>query len=197
MPVLLSRWYLILLFIFAFTVGGGVASGQEKKVVNREYKLKASLLFKLSRFIKYSPSKKLPKNRLIMGVLGDSPMTGELRKIAAILARKKKRMTVLHFKKVQDIKPCHMLFIARNRWDLLGAVKNLGVAGKVKGKRVSGTVLVGDTRGFAGSRKGCMINFFIHENKINFEINIDAERRAGVKISSKVLRLAVAKIVRD
>jgi hypothetical protein len=35
-----------------------------------------------------------------------------------------------------------------------------------------------------------MINFTVAENKVQFEINVGAAERAGLKISSKVLKLA-------
>jgi hypothetical protein len=47
---------------------------------------------------------------------------------------------------------------------------------------------IGDTKGFGES--GVMINFLTKENKVRFEINLAAARRAGLKISSKLLSLA-------
>ncbi|MGV8081068.1 MAG: YfiR family protein [Syntrophales bacterium] len=40
------------------------------------------------------------------------------------------------------------------------------------------------------------INYlFLHERKLRFEINVDAARRAGLKVSSQVLRLG--KVIRE
>jgi hypothetical protein len=47
---------------------------------------------------------------------------------------------------------------------------------------------IGDTEGFG--EKGVMINFIIRDNKVRFEINPEAARRAGLTISSKLLSLA-------
>ncbi len=52
---------------------------------------------------------------------------------------------------------------------------------------------IGDTKGFA--QQGVIINFYIKEEKVRFEINVDAAKRANLKISAKLLRLA--KIVHD
>ncbi len=47
---------------------------------------------------------------------------------------------------------------------------------------------VGETDRFAQS--GGMINFVLEENRVRFEINVEAADRAGLKISSKLLELA-------
>lgn len=60
----------------------------------------------------------------------------------------------------------------------------------VSGRKV---LTVGEFEGFA--KRGGMINFIIVDNRIAFEINIDAARRAGLSISSQLLKLA--EIVRE
>jgi len=47
---------------------------------------------------------------------------------------------------------------------------------------------IGDTKGFA--QQGVIINFYIKDEKVRFEINVDAAKRANLKISAKLLRLA-------
>ena len=48
---------------------------------------------------------------------------------------------------------------------------------------------VADTAGFLDH--GGIINFVLEGSKVRFEINQEAAERAGIKISSKLLRLAV------
>ena len=50
------------------------------------------------------------------------------------------------------------------------------------------TLTVGETEDFA--REGGMITFHIEENKVRFEINAEAAQRAGLRISSQLLKLA-------
>jgi hypothetical protein len=52
---------------------------------------------------------------------------------------------------------------------------------------------VGETEGFAVL--GGIINLTVEDNKVHFEINRLAADRAGLKISSKLLR--IAKIVKE
>ena len=49
-------------------------------------------------------------------------------------------------------------------------------------------LIVGDMEGFA--RSGGIINLVMTEGKVHFEINVSAAERAGLKISSKMLKLA-------
>ncbi len=56
-----------------------------------------------------------------------------------------------------------------------------------------GALTVGDLDGFC--QLGGIINFYRENNKLRFEINTDAAGRAGLKLSSQLLKLA--KIVRE
>lgn len=56
-----------------------------------------------------------------------------------------------------------------------------------------GVLTIGDADGF--SRLGGIIAFFREGNKLRFAINTDAAQRAGLKLSSRLLKLA--KIVTD
>ena len=59
----------------------------------------------------------------------------------------------------------------------------------VKAARGSRALTVGESDGFAA--EGGMINFFLEGKKVRFEINRPAAEAAGLKISSRLLRLAV------
>jgi hypothetical protein len=80
---------------------------------------------------------------------------------------------------------CHILFIGSSeKWhiqEILRIIKGLNI------------LTIGDTDGFA--QKGIIINFYTEEQKVRFEINLDAAKRANLTISSRLLSLA--KIVRD
>lgn len=52
---------------------------------------------------------------------------------------------------------------------------------------------IGESENFA--HRGGVINFYREEDKVRFEINVDAARRARLQISSRLLKLA--RIVRD
>ena len=61
----------------------------------------------------------------------------------------------------------------------------------VEGKNI---LTVGETSKFLS--EGGIINFVTHKNKVRFEINITAAKRADLKIRSQLLRLA-KKVIKD
>ncbi len=94
----------------------------------------------------------------------------------------------IHVKRISTIEAlegCHMLFIASSEdKNLMSFLK------AIEGKPI---LTVGDMKGFA--QKGGVINFIRKKDSVHFEINREAGNRAGLNISSKLLRLA--KIVKD
>ena len=84
-----------------------------------------------------------------------------------------------------EIKSCHVVFIAaseeRRIPELLRAAAKLPV------------LTIGDSDGFAEG--GGMIGLINADNRVQFEINNEAARRANLKIGSQLLRLA--RLVKD
>jgi hypothetical protein len=59
----------------------------------------------------------------------------------------------------------------------------------MEGLRGASVLTVSETPEFIGA--GGMINFMLEANKIRFQINDEAAKKAGLKISSKLLSLAI------
>jgi hypothetical protein len=80
---------------------------------------------------------------------------------------------------------CQMLY--------LGAAGTSRIASYLEAVRAAHVLTVGDSLGFI--RRGGVINFFIRDNRVRFEVNPGAASRAGLRISSKLLQLA--SVMRD
>jgi hypothetical protein len=52
-----------------------------------------------------------------------------------------------------------------------------------------GVLTVSDTEGFGAA--GVLVNFVLQGDRVRFEVNLEAARRAGLRFSSKLLRLAI------
>ncbi len=141
-----------------------------------EYEVKAAFLYKFISFVDW------PEDDLIItiGVLGDDPFGAVLNRLTADKTVNGKKIVVKRFKKVAELEFCHILFISSSEGEHLGEI--------MKALEHSGTLTVGDMKKFAQS--GGIIEFTMEKNKIRFEINIGSARRAGLKISSKLLKLA-------
>ena len=75
-----------------------------------------------------------------------------------------------------------MLFISASRTAQLKTIlETLGT---------SGILTVSDMTGF--TRRGGMIQFILDGDRVRFEINLAATKRAGLNLSSQLLKLAVA-----
>jgi hypothetical protein len=147
----------------------------------REYELKAAFLCNFIAFVEW-PENAVPDSgdSFVIGVLGDDPFGQILDEIAAVKAANGTPIVVHRFATIDEYTPCHILFVAASEHHHLPALlETLGD---------SPVLVVGDTEDFA--RAGGIVNLIIKENKIRFEINLVAATRAGLKISSKLLRLA-------
>jgi hypothetical protein len=165
-----------------------VGSAQEP-AVSREYEIKAVYLYHFCRYVEW------PKNAVagddsmfVIGVLGPNVFGAHLDRLSAQTVNNKK-IVVHRFASAKDYQPCHILFIAP---DDMTEKRLEQVREKAKNAPL---LLVGDTAGFA--RKGAIINFFIEENVVKFEINPDAAKRAQLKVNAQLFQLPQAKIVKD
>lgn len=84
-----------------------------------------------------------------------------------------------------NLKECRVLFISASESGNLGRI--------LESVRRSPVLTVGDSDGYA--ERGVMVNFYLEANKVRFEINHEAAKRAGLGISSQLLK--VARIVGD
>jgi hypothetical protein len=80
----------------------------------------------------------------------------------------------------QDLKGCKIAFVSSSERSNLKPI--------FQDANRAGVLTVGETEGFAAL--GGVINFIRVENKVHFEINVDAAQRANLKISSKLLSYA-------
>jgi hypothetical protein len=183
MTARLHRW-LALAGVCAMLCGDSGLRAQDE---NREYKIKAAFLYNFGLYVQWPKDAKFPDGeKFYIGVLGKDEVGPYLRKIAATKILQDKKIVVQHFEEVKDYKPCHILFVVgETAGEEESAAHRLkAVLKKIKNAPV---LLVSEGKGLA--QQGAMINFFIEDNLVKFEINPDAAKAAGLRISSQVLRL--------
>ncbi len=150
------------------------------KITAREYEIKAAYLYYFTKFIDW-PSDFLPNsgNQLYMCILGKDSFNSSLDTIENKKVRNK-RLIVRPVYDTDDTNMCHILFINHSEKMRIPAILD-----KLK---ESSVVTVGEMRGF--TQNGGIINFYIKNNKVRFQINADKAHNAGLRISSELLRLA-------
>ena len=173
---------LILFAACSLVCAGTLAKAQTQPLT--ESQIKAGFLFNFTKFVEWPPDAFAdPGVPLVLGIVGDNPVTDLLVETAAGKIVNGRAVIVRRFKEGQDLRSCHILFVSSSEGKHVPQILET-----VKGSRV---LTVSETSGFAQS--GGMINFFVEGNKVRLEINLDAAARASLKISAKVI--AVARLV--
>jgi hypothetical protein len=146
-----------------------------------EYEIESAMLYNFTKFIDW-PDGALGASggSLVVGVLADDPMAPAL---AAALRDKTIHghpLVVRRLDSTADLKGCAVL--------LVGSSDRRQIARIVEAVGRSPVLTIGMQAQF--SRQGGVIAFLRDGNRIRFEINLDAAERAGLQVSSKLLRLA-------
>ena len=138
-------------------------------------------MFNFAQFTEWPPTAFEDKaSPLVIGVLGADPFGGILDDTVRNEVVQGRRLVVERYRKVEEIKTCHILYIGASEANRLD--HHLAM---LKGKPV---LTVSDIEGSAP--RGVMIRFYPESNKIRLRINLDAARAANLTLSAKLLKAA-------
>jgi hypothetical protein len=168
-------------FLIALAIGSVVVRSQETPP--SEYQVKAAFLYNFVKFVEW-PSEAFASETapIVIGVLGDSPFGTDLEKMIKGKTINGRELAVRPVS-MPELKLCQIVFICRSEKKRINEV--------FRALQGSSTLTVGELDRFTES--GGMINFVMEGNKVRFEIKGDAAKQAGLKISSKLLSLALKK----
>lgn len=146
-----------------------------------EYLIKAAYLYNFALFVEW-PADAFPSSDapIVIGVVGDDPFDQALERTVRDKRINRRPLVVRRLQWGQNLRQCHILFVSASE-----AARAADLGTRLDGQPV---LVVGETFDFA--RRGGTINFFIENNKVLFEVNVDAARRARLDISAKLLNLA-------
>jgi hypothetical protein len=147
---------------------------------SREYRVKAVFLFNFAQFVEWPPAAFAGANSpIVIGVLGENPFGAYLDETVRAEKVDNRPLEVQRYRRVDEIKTCHVLFINRSEAHLeqiLSALKDRSI------------LIVGDGDDFV--ERGGMIRLATTQNKIRLIISVEAAKAAKLTISSKLLRSA-------
>jgi hypothetical protein len=168
-----------ILAIVAALVGARSAYTQTASL--SEYQVKAAFLYHFAQFVDWPPEAlKDASGPLTYCTIGEDPFHGALDAALNGKAVGAHSLQVRHVKQIPDAQGCQVLFIGEKEKKELAAV--------LSALHGNSLLIVGESEHFA--QEGGTIGFSLEENKIGFEINLDAAAKAKLKISSKLLALA-------
>lgn len=146
-----------------------------------EYEVKAAFLFHFAQFVEWPEETfKDANNPLIYCTIGEDSFHGSLDAALNGKTIGARPFRVMHFKQPQEIQGCQVLFIGAEEKKLMPAI--------LAGAKGNSVLTVGESEHFV--QDGGMIGFLLEENKVRFEVNLEAAQKANLKISSRLLALA-------
>jgi len=149
-----------------------------------EYLIKAGFIYNFAKLVEWPTSAfPQPDSPIVIGILGDDPFGATLDRIVTDKKINGRGIAVKRLKwgrDVKDLRDCNILFISSSEKEHLDSV--------VDAMKWLPVLTIGDAPGFA--RRGGIINFTLEDNKVRFEVNVEAAKHADLTISSRLLTLA-------
>ena len=146
-----------------------------------EYLTKATFLCNFALFVEWPADVFTTRDApIVLGVVGNDPFEQALDDTIRNKRIKGRPIVVRRLQAAQDLRQAHILFVSTSE-----AGRHEELIARVGRHPV---LLVGDTPDFA--RQGGAIAFTMEAERVRFEINLDATRRAGLNVSAKLLKLA-------
>ena len=145
------------------------------------YQIKAAYLYNFIKFIDW-PEESFPavQSPVYIGILGENPFGSDINKLES--KNVQRHPIRLRFgKDPEDLRGCHLIYISPSEWEnidrILQAIPRNGTL------TVSGAPQFNDAGG--------VIRFVEKDNRIKFAINLQVAREANLRISSRLLQLAI------
>ena len=147
-----------------------------------EYKIKAVYIYNFAKFVAW-PEQAWPdpKSPLVIGILGQDPFGPLLAETIKGKTVNGRSLVLRKFKSGAPVDGCHILFVSRSEKERLPAI-----LASLRGKNV---LVISELERF--TRQGGMINFVIAEDRVRFELNLQAAQAAGLQVSSKLCEVGI------
>jgi YfiR/HmsC-like len=143
--------------------------------------VQAVFLFNFAQFVEWPPQAFADlQSPLVIGILGKDPFGSTLEKTVSGESIRGRSFRVDHYRRVDEVKDCQILFISRSESKRLESI-----LAELKDRPIL-TVTNSDD----ADRIGGIIRFVLDESKIRLSIDLEAAQAARLTFSSKLLRSA-------
>ncbi len=149
--------------------------------ISKEYQIKAVFLYNFAQFVEWPATAFTNATAPIcIGIVGDDPFGATLEETVRNESINNRKLVVHHVQSESELQGCHLIFVSKSEKRRLEEIFP-----KLNSRPV---LTVGESDGFM--RQGGVINFFLEDRKVRFEINPATAQQQGLRISSQLLSLA-------
>lgn len=157
-----------------------VGEAQAQRAEATESGVKAAFLYKFAGYIEWPPGLfAAPDAPFIIAVTGSDEVVAELTRIAAGRNIGGHPVVVKRWREGEPLKGSHLLFAGRDTPRL---------ASLLKSAQQQSVFTV--TEAERGLEQGSAINFVVAEDRVGFEVSLDAAEKTGHHISARMLAVA-------
>ncbi|HUI76802.1 MAG TPA: YfiR family protein [Bryobacteraceae bacterium] len=179
MALLTKAWWRLLAVVAALASVSGLASCDDAQEPV-EYEVKAAFLYNFAKFVQWPSDAAGASASLRLCILGRDPFGSLLEKALTGRTVGEKPIEIGRAAEARQLSTCQVVFISSSERTQAAAIVATLSARPI--------LTVSEIPGFAAL--GGMVNFYIEDRRIRFEINPKAAARSGLRISSQLLKLA-------
>jgi uncharacterized protein DUF4154 len=174
----LRRWRGLALIL----VGATLAFTLPRAPQPLEYRVKAAYLLNFTRYVEWPPTAfATPQAPIVLCTLGQDPFGEQLEQTVAGRTSQGRPIALRQVDGATTARGCHVVFLTYEEWrrrpDVLPALRGRGA------------LVVGETQEFVAD--GGMISFVTVDQTIRFAVNLSAAGAEGLRVSSRMLALAM------
>jgi hypothetical protein len=144
-----------------------------------EYNVKAGFIYNFVKFVEWPPAAFENDNVIGLCFASDNPFSDVLFELNDRTVSGKK-IKVKKYKDDDSTEGCNIFYF--------GTMNKSFIQERLTDLRDRSVLTIGEIEGFA--QMGGIINFFMDQRRLRFEVNVDAARKAGLKLSSQILMSA-------
>jgi hypothetical protein len=163
----------------ALTVGTAQVAASEGP---SEYEVKAAFLFNFAKYVEWPEGAfPGPADRIVICVLGENPFGTLLEDVVKDKKANGRELAVRETRSISAAAGCHIVFIAFSEQSRLEEIL----------RRLGDHPVLTVSDGGALADRGVILGLTLSEDRVRFEVNLIAARRAGLKLSSQLLKVAI------
>lgn len=168
---------LLLLAVVGAVVAAGAAGPRG------EYRIKSEFLINFASLVEWPEESFQGDGELVVGILGEEAVVDEVQSRLDGRTARSRQVRAERLGSLAQLAGFHMVYVTASADSKVEDVHR-ALAG-------ANVLLVGESKGFA--QRGGAINFYTERSRIRFEVNPEAVRSAGLRVSSRLL--SVAKVI--